>query len=104
MAFKRKNKEPLTDAEKKAQEHAFLASADKTPTELEIAQPKVELDKNGKPFSDNPKAPRNYKLMTARFNKYEIDVLDKLGAEYGVDRMNVLRIAYMSLAKDKGII
>ena len=105
MAFKRKNKEQLTDSEKLAQEEAFLASADKTPSELEVVQAtEVELDKKGKPFSDDPKAPRNYKLMTARFNKYEIDILDKLSAEFGVDRMNVLRVAYINLAKEKGII
>ncbi len=105
MAFKRKNKEQLSDAEKAAQEEAFLASADKSLAELEaVPATEVEKDKNGKPFSDDPKAPRNYKLMTARFNKFEISILEKLEAEYGVDRMNVLRIAYMALAKDKGII
>ncbi|GAW86419.1 hypothetical protein bplSymb_SCF02606P001 [Bathymodiolus platifrons methanotrophic gill symbiont] len=83
----------------------FVGKADKTSAELEVVLSKeVELDKNDKPFSDDPKAPRNYKLMTARFNKYEIEILDQLGTEFGVDRMNVLRIAYMALAKDKGII
>jgi DNA-directed RNA polymerase sigma subunit (sigma70/sigma32) len=145
MAFKRKNKEQLSDAEKAAQEEAFLASADKAPEEITIINklsPEEEeiarinklspeqiennllLDerknavrqyytkgkKKGQPipfdweYSLDPKAPREYKLMTARFNKHEIGILDELGKIYGVDRMSILRIAYNALAKDKGII
>lgn len=103
MAFKR-NTQKIENIKKQAQEKIFLENADKTAKELAAHLPdNRERDKNGKPYSNNPKAPRNYKLMTARFNKYEINILDELSKTYGVDRMNVLRIAFIALAKENGI-
>ena len=102
MAFKREVKKELSPEEKRGHEKKFLEGADKTDNELENTK-NDEFDKSGNKFSDAPNAPHNYKLMTARFNKHEISILDELSEIYGVDRMNVIRIAFRALAKKNDI-
>ena len=116
MAFKR-DKSKLDPAkmlpdEKEKLEQDFLSKADKTKAEIENKRIDKTVDGNTeektstrKVFTvDEPNAPRDYLKMTARFNKYEVDVLDKLSREYGLNRMNVMRVAFMALAKEKGLL
>lgn len=115
MSFKRDKTKldpgKMSPDEKKKLEDDFLNSADKTKEEIaaenerEIEAQDTEVKSHRKVFTgDEPNAPRDFLKMTARFNKYEVEVLDRLAAEYGLNRMNIMRVAFMALAKEKGLL